>query len=789
MDPGQMLPGTKNGAPQRRILTRFEVLPIIEERMCKAQFSRNRAGPRGRNTAGWALATSLAILVTSQLAMPTPAAAQSHATRRKKYAAAASHSPRVASTAEDELETLARALSGPQASSAYAKLNLYQARHRGTAQGRMAALALGHDNFAKGQFDAAQVWFSAARTDSLLGDYALYWDAESLRAQKRNQMAMDTFDELRGRFPGSVLTERALAAEAQVGLEMNAPGRALAALSGVEDIEKKPALLILRGEAREKTGALEGAAQDDATVRYRFPLTSEAEVAGVRLADLRERLGDSFPEISLKLRLERADALYQARRWRDAHDEYQQAVPLATGETAELARLRMARASVAMGAPLSELGQLHLATPRLDALRLYYLAKAWRTKKNESEMLGYVEQAVSRAPASEAAEKALFLAGNAYWADSNRTQACMYYQRLTLGFPDARDAMAAAAAWRVAWTAYLNREQGAEPAIERYIQSFPASGNIDDAVYFLGRSEERMLNLPRARACFRELSTHFPETYFGRLGKERLRKLGAGPEENPDVLAMVAPPPAAPTLTEHDPPTASQHVLKAEALEEIALDSQAEEELRAEYQASHQPELLLEIAEAADRAGAYGKAIVTMRELYPQLEAHAFSQLPLRVWRTAYPLPYAGEVRAEAERAGVDPMLVAGLARQESAFQAGARSRANAFGLMQLLPSTARKLARLNHLRYSKARLIDPEYNLRLGSLYLAGLLVRQGGREAALAAYNAGENRVEEWQASGNFTEPAEFVESIPFTETREYVQIVLRNAAIYERLYGGGE
>jgi len=83
--------------------------------------------------------------------------------------------------------------------------------------------------------------------------------------------------------------------------------------------------------------------------------------------------------------------------------------------------------------------------------------------------------------------------------------------------------------------------------------------------------------------------------------------------------------------------------------------------------------------------------------------------------------------------------------------------------------------------------LAEPGVNVRLGTRYFRELLEKfNGNLEAALAAYNAGADRVEAWRSAGNFREPAEFVESIPFTETREYVQAILRNAGIYHRLYG---
>src|SRR5579864_4774610 len=106
-------------------------------------------------------------------------------------------------------------------------------------------------------------------------------------------------------------------------------------------------------------------------------------------------------------------------------------------------------------------------------------------------------------------------------------------------------------------------------------------------------------------------------------------------------------------------------------------------------------------------------------------------------------------------------------------------------GLMQVMPGTASKLARQLRVRYARASLTDPGYNLKLGARYLADLLQIFGTHEAVLAAYNAGEDRVVQWTAGQNYLETAEFVESIPFTETRDYVQIVIRNSEVYRQVY----
>jgi soluble lytic murein transglycosylase len=133
-------------------------------------------------------------------------------------------------------------------------------------------------------------------------------------------------------------------------------------------------------------------------------------------------------------------------------------------------------------------------------------------------------------------------------------------------------------------------------------------------------------------------------------------------------------------------------------------------------------------------------------------------------------------------------MLAAGLIRQESTFQADIVSHANAIGLMQVLPKTGKLLARQLKVRYVKTKLYEPEYNIELGMLYIASLLRATGAPEYALAAFNAGEDRIAAWRAERNYEEIFELVESIPFTETRDYVQIVMRNAEVYRLIYGEG-
>jgi soluble lytic murein transglycosylase len=160
---------------------------------------------------------------------------------------------------------------------------------------------------------------------------------------------------------------------------------------------------------------------------------------------------------------------------------------------------------------------------------------------------------------------------------------------------------------------------------------------------------------------------------------------------------------------------------------------------------------------------------------------------PTSFWHLAFPMPYREPLETYSRQNNLDPFLVAALIRQESEFNVRVISHANAYGLMQVLPSTGRQLARELHIRRFSARdLLTPNRNLQLGTRYFRWLLNSLGDREEeALAAFNAGKSRVDRWNSWGPFREPAEFVETIPFQETRNYVEIVMRNADVYRRLY----
>jgi soluble lytic murein transglycosylase-like protein len=161
-------------------------------------------------------------------------------------------------------------------------------------------------------------------------------------------------------------------------------------------------------------------------------------------------------------------------------------------------------------------------------------------------------------------------------------------------------------------------------------------------------------------------------------------------------------------------------------------------------------------------------------------------------WRLYYPLANWEEISDQSKKRGIDPFLALAVIRQESAFDRKALSPANARGLMQLIPPTAKRVYQKLEMEkkmgapFDPETLFDPKVNITLGVAYLAELIsYYDGATTPALAAYNAGRKAVNRW-LKGSDGEPGdEFIENIPYTETSEYVKRVLRNWILYKRIY----
>jgi soluble lytic murein transglycosylase len=504
------------------------------------------------------------------------------------------------------------------------------------------------------------------------------------------------------------------------------------------------------GRNAEAASDTAGAAAYYQRVFYDFPTSKQAAEAETAIARLRVILGDNFPPVMPQVRLERASRLARGGQAVRARREYAVMAADFGGLERDVARVR------AVADNHAALEALRVTSAEADAERLYAMQTTARTAKRFEAGQAAVDELGRRYPKSLWRLKALVSQGNAHMLRNEPNLYEPLYRACYTDFPSEADA--AYCHWKVTWLHHLRRSRPA--MMEEHARLYPLSEKASAALYFLGRHTE--------------LLTRFPLSYYSTL------------------VAHKAKPAKRNTSWDFQPgPTVQVRLNRAKALEAAGLPEWAEFELSwaAQNEPNPYPPAMV-LAETAARRGAHDVSLRYIKRYAPGYLTIPLDAAPERFWKLAFPMPYRDALESTSRSRGIDPFVVAALIRQESEFNPRAVSRAKAYGLTQVLPSTGREISRrAGVLNFSTPMLFEPDVNLRLGTYYLKNMLDQHGGRwEHTLAAYNAGKSRVNDWVTWAEYREPAEFIETVPFTETRNYIQIVLRNAYVYRRLYGAG-
>ncbi|MCS6856405.1 MAG: transglycosylase SLT domain-containing protein [Sandaracinaceae bacterium] len=324
--------------------------------------------------------------------------------------------------------------------------------------------------------------------------------------------------------------------------------------------------------------------------------------------------------------------------------------------------------------------------------------------------------------------------------------------------------------WRLGWIEYKQGNWGAAAShFERSANTADSAMEQAKGYYWAAKSLDRLGERQAAQRLFEQVIRVEPLGWYALWAIRAIRQGGHAPVSPLRTESLPSPSLVA---SFSDPPL-------FRFLWSIGLDEEALEVLREEESKNPRPPLRFLVERyLALRAFSRAMRLVAGHEWlsFPPLSE------ALWVWRAAYPTPYANEASLAASEQGLPEALLYAVMRHESAFNPSARSRAGAVGLMQLLPSTARRIGAKLGLPVADQRLTDPAVNMRLGACYLREMLSRWP-LPLALAAYNAGEHRVQKWRQKWPLPID-EFVEHIPFSETHHYVRKVVGSHARYTYL-----
>jgi peptidoglycan lytic transglycosylase len=551
------------------------------------------------------------------------------------------------------------------------------------------------------------------------------------------------------RTAGDLTTARALLAAARAGEDEGVAGQALLELAAVDRADGNP-----------------GAAYDDLTAaRTRAPGTPLGREAKRRIMELRQQYPDLEPhgaalEAELRLLIKEGD--YAAAR--AAADRLLASAPIA--ERPQLLRLR---ADAELGGGQTELG---LATLQ-DIVRQYpasaaapeaqwrYASLLWNRDRNDEARAAFLEFR-RRYPGHPRMPGVIYALARIAQGDGQSDEAVALYTALAESY--ATDDLAHEARWRIGWIYYQDgRSRDAAAAFERAART-AGGGPAADAEYWRARALERAGD-PAAESIYRALIADAPASYYAHWCAQRLGTASTrtGSITAPGAPDAIGPPP---------PGTDPYHWVRADELRAVGLRPAARAELRAyERNTGDPPAALLAAYQAVDG----------YRDAIRLGSAHGYTDPAI-----FFPLAFWPQLTRQTGANGTDPLLVLALMRQESMFDPAARSAADARGLMQLLPSTAERTARNIGQPPPDGKLYDPDTNITLGVAHLQELLRKyQGDEIKALAAYNGGENAVAKWQTRFGHLPPDEFVESITYRETRDYVKRVLGNYRRYQMEY----
>jgi soluble lytic murein transglycosylase len=706
---------------------------------------------------------------------------------KKKKPSKAARSTRTASIhqafiASSELRPMAQQLATMRSPAAYAGVTAYAHKHSGEAAAT-AYLALGHAYLLDKRYSEAAANFNLARqAGQVLADYADFLDAQAEYEEGGLKEAEALLRGFTTRYPDSIFNNREPELEAKVLMALNdaAAAQRLLANAANSPAANRPGFQLAQGEAAFTLGETGEAQRIYKRLLLAHPLTTEAETARAKLTAMGAESSLTVAELRSL-----GDAYYNAGRYSEASEQYHALARSAAVEAA-------ARRGFAVAAAACDLKLKRLTTAQAEALadtdddngarRAYLLLELARNRNDLSEQQRIVASMESRFPHSSWLGEALYSSGNMYLLRREYGPASEYYTRLATQFPSGK--YAAAAHWKAAWLSY---RQGlysdAARLCEEQVKLYPSSKETAAALYWRGRLYESQDRQPAlAAANYRAILRVYPHYFYGQMARQRLQAMGDLPAAHIPHLDSLQPPPT-PSL-DASFPADSPNLAKARLLANAGMNDYIAEEIAADPDSSSWSALAEAQIYASD--GETFRAMRALKRALPSAASASIASVPLAYWRILFPQPYWATIQSEAARNHLDPYLVAAQIRQESEFNPAAVSRANALGLLQLLPAVGRSMAHEEGLTgFQTFQLFDPETNIRLGTRYLRKTLDRFGGvTEYALAAYDAGDERVSEWQAAGPYSGMDEFVESIPFTETREYVEGILRNQEMYRSI-----
>ena len=642
---------------------------------------------------------------------------------------------------------------------------------------------------------AIQLLRTAQQDFPILDDYIRLWTGEALLNLGDAKQAADRFESIRQTVPDSSLLTKAAYRAGEAWYQASSCPEATAWFVKAIELNDKapetPLAFLRRSACQLRNNDIREGRETLLQLWVRFPYSAEAKEAEALLAS---NLGGEPWVVRSSDRFARAQAYLGQSFHAEAIDELQKFL------AADPQSPRRAEAKLKIGIAQVRLKQYDQARETFRALvkdggsesheESVWLGRVYLRQGRGDKLLDLARMLPTSSLSAEQKGQITIFAGM-WLEDQGRFDDAIvrYRQVATIGEPASQRAEAR---WRMGWVYY---RMGRYREVVDQLRLLADQHDYDfepQALYWMGRAAE-LSQQPQARELYVQLCQRYVYTYYCQLARERI---DTTVQESLAAEPISAAAPVSGGTLANDEATRSSAARdeigqllayrRALELKTLGLDSDAARELAGlTDRYSRDPDILMALATMLNEVGAYHHALRLARARFRDKLERTGGIVDPSLWKVAYPTGLLPTIKGQGVN-GVDPYLVAAIIREESQYDPQAVSRVGAIGLMQVMPATANNVVqRLGLPSVGRDDLFDQETNIQIGVHYVQQLLEQFSGNIAlTIASYNAGPVVVGSWVALHPGRSQDEFIELIPYQETRQYVKRVLRSYREYMRL-----
>ncbi|MDH5542173.1 MAG: transglycosylase SLT domain-containing protein [Nitrospinota bacterium] len=647
----------------------------------------------------------------------------------------------------------------------------------------------------------AERHFRKAGKNDLVGDYALFNIAQMLLDREDYEELVNIADRFLAEFPFSPLYSRMVIYKAKGLVKRGNVKDAMVLIKNhlSQGPDQTEDALWEYAQYLEITGDSEDAYRTYQKIYYMFPHSPISQTAFKQTARMQKEYPGGFPTASYRLKYRRVQVLMRNGMFKDAED-YLLRLIRDRGTTYEERSELMLKLAIC----LKRLGKIDRSITQYNKIinlrpvtkespqAMYHLSRLLWNQGKDMQAHHILSEMIREYPNHPHTALAYYISARIEEKEKKYDSAIKNFNLAVKNFP--RTEIAEDCLWHLGWLYYkLGQHEDADKTFLRYVYSYPYSDELSKVYYWLGRNQEKMGK--SGENYYATLKKKFPFSYYTHSASSgyakpvyaqaslahpdgfKLRELVQ--KELDDSFSKMKYKPkldarqkwylnAAQNWGKLGFPKHGQKLVNRIA---VNLEETTENNIWLSYvyfSIDDYPSVLRQFWKlwGDNEKAAKARGLVTML------------MFPLSHWET---------ILNEADRNGIDPFLILSIIRQESSFNTRSISPANARGLMQIIPATGKRISRALSIENFKAETLhDPDTNIKMGAFYLAFLLKDSDGDIIpAIASYNAGKSKVTEWFKRYSYDDIEEFIEQIPYPETRGYVKQVLRNYGIYRSIY----